>query len=136
MPSPSSNSVPCGGREGDFLVEDGRGRHKATMGCARWLPPLAAGRRGAGALFLFAGLGVRPPPPAQAGDTQTDFLPELNAYVELTDTTRLSLLGSLTQHLSDGSAEGEVDVHFDVALKPILRSLVLNTTIDLIAAHP
>ena len=66
MPSPSSNSVPCRGREGDFL-------------------------------------------------------PELNAYIKLTDTTRLFLLGSLTQHLSDGSTEGEVGVHLDVTLKPILR---------------
>ena len=32
-----------------------------------------------------------------------------------------SALGSLTQHLSDGSTEGEVGVHLDVTLKPILR---------------
>jgi hypothetical protein len=43
-----------------------------------------------------------------------DFLPALNAYVKLTDTTRLFLLGSLTQHLSDGSTEGEVGMHLDV----------------------
>ena len=60
--------------------------------------------------------------PARAGDTQTDFLPEINAYITLTNTTRLFLLGSLTQHLSDGSAtEGEVGVHLDITLKPILR---------------
>ena len=55
------------------------------------------------------------------GGREGDFLPELNAYIKLTDTTRLFLLGSLTQHLSDGSTEGEVGVHLDVTLKPILR---------------
>jgi hypothetical protein len=67
-------------------------RHKATMCCARWLPRLAAGHHWAGALFLLAVLGVGPTPPPWVGDTQTDFLLELNAYVKLTDTTHLFLL--------------------------------------------
>jgi hypothetical protein len=67
-------------------------RHKATMCCARWLPRLAAGHHWAGALFLLAVLGVGPTPPPWVGDTQTDFLLELNAYVKLTDTRRLFLL--------------------------------------------
>jgi hypothetical protein len=67
-------------------------RHKATMCCARWLSPLAAGLHWAGALFLLAVLGVGPTPPPWVGDTQTDFLLELNAYVKLTDTRRLFLL--------------------------------------------
>jgi hypothetical protein len=53
---------------------------------------LAAGHPWAGALFLLAILGVGPTPPALAGDTQTDFPPELNVYVKLTDTRRLFLL--------------------------------------------
>jgi hypothetical protein len=67
-------------------------RHKATMCCARWLPRLAAGHHWAGALFLLAVLGVGPTPPPWVGDTQTDFLLALNAYVKLTDTRRLFLL--------------------------------------------
>ena len=67
-------------------------RHKATMCCARWLPRWAEGRHWAGALFLLAVLGIGPTSPVWVGDTQTGFLPELNAYVKLTDTTRLFLL--------------------------------------------
>ena len=67
-------------------------RHKATIYCACWLPRLAVWRHWAGALCLLAVLGVGPTPSLWAGDTQTGFLPELNAYVKLTDTTCLFLL--------------------------------------------
>jgi hypothetical protein len=89
---------------------------------------LAAGRRWAGALLLLALLGSGFAVPARAGDTQTDFLPELNAYLKLTTTTRLFLLGSLTQPLSDGSTEGEAGVHLDLTLKPILRRELRRAT--------
>src|SRR5437879_6773364 len=104
----SPSSVLCGGRgECDFLVEDSRMSKRVNLCYMRWLPRLTTGRRWTGALLLLAVLGVGPTPPAQAGDTRTDFLPELNAYIKLTDTMRLFLLGTLTQNLSDGSTEGE-----------------------------
>jgi len=53
---------------------------------------LAAEHHWAGALFLLAVLSVGPAPPPWVGDIQTDFLPELNAYVKLIDTRCLLLL--------------------------------------------
>jgi hypothetical protein len=58
---------------------------------------------------------------AWAGDTQAEFVPELNAYLRLSEDTRLYLLGDLTQNLSESTTDGEVGVHLDITLKPILR---------------
>jgi hypothetical protein len=58
---------------------------------------------------------------AQAGDTQVEFVPEGNAYLKFSDHARLFLLGSLTQGLSESATDGEVGVHLDLTLTPILR---------------
>jgi len=68
------------------------------------------------ALLLLAGATA-----AQAGDTQTEFAPELDAYLTLSDRTRLFLLGSLTQGLTDSSTGGDVGAHLDITLAPIFR---------------
>jgi hypothetical protein len=58
---------------------------------------------------------------ARAGDTQAEFVPELNAFLGLSQDLRLFLLGDLTQNLSEPTTDGEVGVHLDITLKPILR---------------
>ena len=66
------------------------------------------------ALAVWAG-------PARADDRQREFVPELNAYANLSDRTRLFLLGDVTRNTTAGATEGEVGVHLDYTLKPILR---------------
>ena len=44
-----------------------------------------------------------------------------NAYLKLSDHARLFLLGSLTEGLSESFTDGEVGVHLDITLTPILR---------------
>lgn len=68
------------------------------------------------AILLLAG-AVR----AEAGDTRAEFVPELNAFLKLSDRTRLFLLGDLTQGLSESATDGELGVHLDLTLMPILR---------------
>ena len=58
---------------------------------------------------------------ALAGDTQAEFAPELDAYLKLSDRTRLFFLGSLGQSLSESSTTGLVGAHLDITLMPILR---------------
>lgn len=62
----------------------------------------------------------------QAGDTQVELVPEVNAYLKLSDHTRLFLMGSLTQGLSEPSTDGEAGVHLDITLTPILRRRLAN----------
>lgn len=59
--------------------------------------------------------------PARADDRQREFVPEANAYVKLSDRTRLFLLGDVTRNLTAGTAEGEYGAHLDYTLKPVLR---------------
>ena len=61
------------------------------------------------------------PGPARAGDTATEFVPEVNAYIKLNDTMRFYLLASLTHAFEEGHTDGELGAHLDVTLKPILR---------------
>ena len=69
---------------------------------------------------IVAGLTIVPGR-AGAGDTRTEFVPEVNAYVALNERVRLFLLADLTQGLSETTTDGEVGVHLDVTLKPIFR---------------
>jgi hypothetical protein len=48
-------------------------------------------------------------------------VPEVNAYLKLNDTLRLFLQGDLTEHVTTGATDGELGVHLDVTLMPILR---------------
>ena len=58
---------------------------------------------------------------ARAGDTRTEFVPQVQAYLKLSDRTRLFLLGSLSQGLSESTTTGVLSAHLDVTLMPILR---------------
>ena len=58
---------------------------------------------------------------AWAGDTQTEFVPEVDTYLKLSDDTRVFLLGRLTQGLSESATNGEIGAHLDITLTPILR---------------
>ena len=77
--------------------------------------------RGRSALALAAILLVAYATSARAGDTHTELAPELNAYLKLSDRTRLFLLGSVGEDLSDSTTSGQVGAHLDIALMPILR---------------
>lgn len=68
------------------------------------------------AILLLTSLTV-----AQAGDTQAEFVPELNTYLKLSENTRLFFIGSLTQGLSEPATDGEVGAHLDITFAPILR---------------
>jgi Protein of unknown function (DUF2490) len=59
--------------------------------------------------------------PVRAGDNSREFVPEVNAFVKLSDQTRLFLLGDVTRNLTKDSSEGELGAHLDFTLKPILR---------------
>ena len=58
---------------------------------------------------------------ASAGDTTREFVPEVNAFVKLSEQTRLYLLGDLTRNLTNDTTEGEAGAHLDFTLKPVLR---------------
>lgn len=73
------------------------------------------------ALALVAFLLLAGAMPAAAGDTQAEVVPEVNAFIKLSEDTRLFFLGSLTVGLSDSTTSGETGAYLDITLKPILR---------------
>jgi hypothetical protein len=76
------------------------------------------------AVFAFAALLL---PPAWAEEHHPEFVPEVNVFITLADQLRLYLLGDITQGLSPNYTDGEVGVHLDVTLKPILRPELLSS---------
>jgi hypothetical protein len=68
-------------------------------------------------VFAFAALLG----PARAEDHHSEFAPEVNVFIKLSDQIRLYLLGDITQGLSSNFTDGEVGANLDVTLKPILR---------------
>ena len=84
-------------------------------------PAQRRGWRWAGALLLATSVAAGVACPARAGDSRTEFVPEVDAYVKLGERTRLFLFGALNQGLSDGATDGTVGVHLDVTLMPIFR---------------
>jgi hypothetical protein len=66
---------------------------------------------------VFAVLAAK----AQAEERQREFVPEANAYINLSDRTRLLLLADVTRNLTANTAETEYGGHLDVSLKPIFR---------------
>ena len=73
------------------------------------------------ALLLGASAAVGVTCPARAGDSRTEFVPEVDAYVKLGEHSRLFLLGALNQGLSDGGTDGTLGVHLDITLMPVFR---------------
>lgn len=74
-----------------------------------------------GALALAAILLVASAPGARAGDTRTEFVPEMNAFLKLSEHTRLFFVGSVAQDLAEPLTSGVLGAHVDVTLMPILR---------------
>jgi hypothetical protein len=70
-------------------------------------------------LPLVAAAGL--PAPVRADERQREFVPEANAFVNLSDRTRLFLLADVTNNLTANTTEGEYGVHVDIALKPVFR---------------
>jgi hypothetical protein len=68
-------------------------------------------------LVVFAALFE----PARAEDHQDEFVPELDAFINLSKQIRLFLLGDVTQAFSPNFTDGELGAHLDFTLKPILR---------------
>ena len=50
------------------------------------------------------------------------FTPEFDAYVKLSDQARLFFLADVTRSTPQDSTDGEVGIHFDYTLKPLLRT--------------
>ena len=69
------------------------------------------------ALVALAALAA----PARAEERQREFVPEANAYIKLTDRSRLFLLGDVTRNTTADSSEGELGVHLDYTFKPMFR---------------
>ena len=78
-------------------------------------------RAGAGAIWLAVIVTLGGAGRAGAGDTATEFVPEVNAYIKLNDTMRFYLLANLTHAFEEGHTDGELGAHLDVTVKPILR---------------
>ena len=67
--------------------------------------------------FAFSSLAL----PATAGDYAREYVPEFDAFVKLSDKTRLFLLADVTNNQTLDKSEGEVGAHLDFTLKPALR---------------
>ena len=74
-----------------------------------------------GSVWVLSALGALALP-AGAADNTREFVPEVNAFVRLSDKTRLFLLGDMTRNLTTDKSEGELGAHLDFTLKPTLRS--------------
>jgi hypothetical protein len=84
----------------------------------RSAPPHRSSPARATALAALAALGLAlafAPAPARAAErTLTEFWPELDVFVKLTDSTRLFLLGTVTRAAETGtSTEGTLGAHLD-----------------------
>ena len=75
----------------------------------------------AAGLLLVVGLLLAAAGSAPAGESGAEFAPEIDAFVRLEDRTRLFLAARLKQGLTQGGNDGEVGVHVDVTLTPVLR---------------
>ncbi|MBK5106446.1 MAG: DUF2490 domain-containing protein [Burkholderiales bacterium] len=59
--------------------------------------------------------------PAGANETQQEFVPELNAYIKLSERSRAYLQAGATGRLTQGTSDGEIGAYLDYTLKPIYR---------------
>lgn len=75
------------------------------------------------ALALLASVPLR----AQEDTTRDEFWPEVDAYVKLTDRTRLFFLGTVARNREVDFAEGMVGAHLDVFLAPLGRPWLRHT---------
>jgi len=59
--------------------------------------------------------------PVLAESDGRELVPEVDAFVKVSDRTRVFLRGSLTRETTKDTTDGEFGVHLDFSLKPILR---------------
>lgn len=59
-----------------------------------------------------------------ADDYALEYVPEVDAFVKLSDKSRLFLLWDVTDNQTAGTRDGEVGAHLDFTLKPALRPYV------------
>lgn len=67
--------------------------------------------------ILLSGLS----PAAAAPNTQSEFWPEVDAYINLNSTTRIFLLSSFRNHQAGDAWNGDFGAHINFALKPVFR---------------
>ena len=70
------------------------------------------------ALAAFAALTAS----ARAEEHQNQFIPEIDAFITLSERTRLYLYGNLTENLSTNSTDSELGANVDYTLVPIFRT--------------
>jgi hypothetical protein len=76
------------------------------------------------ALFACAALGGT----AWAQDRQTETVPEINAFIRLSDRFRLFTAASVTSTLTEANTDGELGAYLDVlTLRPILQGRLFDT---------
>jgi len=59
--------------------------------------------------------------PVRADERQREFVPEANAFVNLSDRARLFLLADATRNTTADTNETEYGIHLDYTLEPIFR---------------
>lgn len=62
------------------------------------------------------------PLPSRAQSDASEYVAEVNMFAEVADHARLYLLGSVTREATLGTTDGELGVHLDFTIKPILRA--------------
>ena len=102
-------------------------------------PPPPVGIRGrplAGALRVLGVLAfvLAAPLSAQENDTRWEWWPEVDAYVNLGDHSRLYLLATVARNRAEDFGEGMLGAHVDLFLKPIGRPWLLHTP-DVVKHH-
>jgi hypothetical protein len=68
-------------------------------------------------LILAAGISVAATP----NNTNGQFWPEVDTYINLNSATRIFVLSSFRDHQAGESWHGDFGAHLDVALKPVFR---------------
>ena len=84
---------------------------------------LRSGRRVGVALLVLAAAATpaRAESDGEASGSKREYVPEFNGYFKLTEQARLFLLADVSRLSPEGVSNGEVGIHFDYTLLPILR---------------
>src|SRR5262249_39700974 len=56
-----------------------------------------------------------------AAETNTEFVPAMWAFLDLSDRARLFFLANVNDNVTQSTRDETVGVHLDIALKPILQ---------------
>lgn len=96
-------------------------RQEAGNGLADWFERALRWMGAAIALTVTGAIFPVLVAPVLAGEMQTELVPEINAFVKLSTTTRLFFRADLTRNLSEDTTDGAIGVNLDVTIKPIFR---------------